>query len=198
MAIVPVVVQVAGMDLGDPANVQVDNLAVFSTTGQKRLKTTTASLSDLAQIEDSSTSSSTVWSSDKTNDELLTETGGNIIGNSTSGTAITSAVNNVILGSNCATSLASGNDNVVIGSLAAPNLTTSQNIAIGRVAAVNLATGTNNVFLGVGSGGGGGVSTTNSVFLVGTLLELITTTRQLLGSTRKQPLRTKWCWEGML
>jgi hypothetical protein len=49
--------------------------------------------------------------------------------------------------------------------LAAPNLTASQNICIGRVAAVNLDSGENNIFLGVGSGGGAAVSTTNSVFL---------------------------------
>jgi hypothetical protein len=134
--------------LDDVENVQVDKLAVFSTVGAKRLKTTSTSLADLAQATD-----------------LLTKSGGNIVGNSTSGTSIASAVNNVILGTSCATSLTSGTDNVVIGSLSAQNLTASQNICIGRVAGVNLTSGENNICVGVGSGGGGSVSTTNSVFL---------------------------------
>ena len=47
--------------LDDPQNVQVDRLAVFSTSGAKRLKTTTTSIADLAQ-----------------SDDLLTKSGGNI------------------------------------------------------------------------------------------------------------------------
>jgi hypothetical protein len=68
--------------LDDVENVVVDRLAIFSTNGAKRLKTTTTTIADLAQIEDNTTSSTAVRSSSKTNDELLSKSGGNIAGNS--------------------------------------------------------------------------------------------------------------------
>ena len=136
------------MVLDDVENIQVDNLAVFSTVGAKRLKTTTTSITDLAKAND-----------------LLTKSGGNIIGNNSSGTSLAAGLNNVILGNNSSNSLAGGNDNVVIGSIAANSLTGNQNICIGRVAGVNLDSGTDNVMIGTASGGGGCVTTTNSVFL---------------------------------
>ena len=136
-----------GVDLDDVENVQVDNLAVFSTVGAKRLKTTSTSLADLAQAND-----------------LPTKTGGNIVANSTSAPNV-SGFNNTVFGNLCATSLNNGNDNVVLGSLTAGSLTGgSQNVCIGRVAGVNL-NGSDNVMIGTASGGGGCVSTTNSVFL---------------------------------
>ena len=50
---------------------QGDQLAVFSANGAKRLKTPTTTLADLA-----------------TSEELFTKRNGNIVGNSSSGTAI--------------------------------------------------------------------------------------------------------------
>ena len=47
--------------LDDPQNVQVDNLAVFSANGAKRLKTTTTSIADLAQANDLLTKSLTAF-----------------------------------------------------------------------------------------------------------------------------------------
>ena len=58
--------------LDDVENVVVDRLAIFSTNGAKRLKTTTTTIADLAQIEDNTTSSTAVWSSSKTNGESVT------------------------------------------------------------------------------------------------------------------------------
>ena len=64
------------MVLDDVENIQVDNLAVFSTVGAKRLKTTTTSITDLAKAND-----------------LLTKSGGNIIGNNSSGTSLAAGLN---------------------------------------------------------------------------------------------------------
>ena len=43
---------VGDVTLNDPQNVVVDRLAVFSANGAERLRTTTTTIADLAQIND--------------------------------------------------------------------------------------------------------------------------------------------------